>query len=87
VELAPLPAGAQFLNVIESIFSGAVLSKLAGIETKSPRKLRHLAAPKLISGLRLTFLLSKFCSPRKPQLLGGGIEQWRWLERFVDPRE
>jgi hypothetical protein len=40
-----------------------------------------------ISGWRLAFLLSKFCSPRKQQLLGGGVEPWRWLEGLVDPGE
>jgi hypothetical protein len=40
-----------------------------------------------IPGLRLAFLLSKFRSPRKHQLLGGGIQQWWWLEGFVDPGE
>ena len=40
-----------------------------------------------IPGLRLAFLLSKFRSPGKRQLLDGGIEHWRRLEGLVDPHK
>ncbi len=51
------------------------------------RESQYLAALEPIPGLRLAFLLSKFGSPRKHQLLGGGIEPGRRLERLVDPGE
>ena len=40
-----------------------------------------------ICRLRLAFLLSKLGSPGLRQLLGAGVEQWRSLERFIDPGE
>src|ERR1700716_4183056 len=74
VDLAPLPAGAQFLNVIESVFSGMARAIIANSNYQSVEKARA-AIERYIQDRNEKFRSS-------PKRAGGKI--WGWSANLHD---
>ena len=73
VETAPLPAGAQFLNVIESVFSGMARSIIHNSDYKTLDDAKAAIDRTSPTGMR-----TSRCIPRKPgRRFGARSGRWR----------